>query len=88
MITKNSLYEQTDYFLGGVQRRYLLSNGWELSALNCSKLHDYNFAWEIALINPTGEISYDTPIADDVMIFHNDEDANEFINKAIRWGSA
>lgn len=72
----------------GVQRIYTLPNGYKLSLVNAPMLHAYPFAWEAAVMNPNGALSYSTPLTDDVEVFMSDEDANEFIQRAIDWASA
>ena len=37
--------------------------------------------WEVALINPDGNIDYDTPITDDVIKCYSVEEVNEIINR-------
>lgn len=92
MITDDMLLKETPHrFLSGIQRLYKLPNNYGLSLLNSKELHDFEFAWEAAVIEPSqdsedfGCLSYDTPLTDDVEVFYSDEEANAFIEKAKLW---
>jgi hypothetical protein len=80
LTSKNLVSEEPH--LGGVQRIYKFKNGWGLSLVNSSRIHAYTFAWEAAVLNPDGELSYDTAITLDIEVFHSDEETNAFIKKA------
>ncbi len=79
----------------GVQRIYKLENGYGLSVVNPPALHSYPFAWEVAVLKLLNtdpeeiefELTYDTPLTDDVEVFSNTPDTNEFIHKAAIWAS-
>lgn len=74
--------------IGGVQRIYRFNDGHGLSLVNSEMLHDYDFAWEAAVLRDVFDdgsfvcIDYDTGLTDDVEIFMSDEDANYFIERA------
>lgn len=76
--------------LGGVQRLYRFQNGFGLSVVNSSMLHAYSFAWEAAVLENVTEngsdfdLTYDTPLTDDVEVFMDDSEANAFIKRAIK----
>lgn len=78
---------QTD--ISGTQRLYRFPDGHGLSVVNGPMLHHYPFAREIAVLADVTEdgtsfaLTYDTELTDDVETFSTDEEANEFILKAI-----
>ena len=67
---------------GSMQREYMFPNGWGLSLINSPRAHGYRFAWEAAVLNPKGELDYSTELTSDVEVFMDDEEANEFIERA------
>ena len=79
---------------GGTQRVYRYANGCGLSLVNSTILHPYPFAWEAAVLRNVSEngakfeLTYDTELTDDVIVFHTEEMANEFIKRAERVLSA
>jgi len=92
---KNLLLEKPHIhaFIGGVQRIYRFKGG-GLSAVNGKSLHNYPFAWEIAVlkgVSDSGEyddLDYSTPLTEDVEVFDTDEEANAFIEKARKYFEA
>ena len=76
---------------GGEARYYRLPNGYGLSVQSDKMLHAYPFAWEIAVCKGMGEdglfedLTYDTPLTDDVEVFYTDAEANAFISRAKAW---
>ena len=74
--------------IGGVQRLYRFKSGYGLSAVNSRMLHVNPFAWEIAILENMSEdgerfsLTYDTELTNDVEVFENDEETNDFIKKA------
>lgn len=78
---------------GSVQRIYRFANGHGLSVVNNPVLHSYPFAWEAAVIGDVDDeggfsgLRYDTPLTEDVEVFYTDEEANDFIDRAARWGN-
>lgn len=81
MITDDMLIDERPH-LGGVHRVYRLPNGYGLSLINSQMVHAYQFAWEAAVRTPNGHLTYETPLTEDVEVFFNEEDANEFIARA------
>ena len=78
-------------FMGGEQVIYDLGNGYGLSLINSPMAHIYSFAWEAAVVSePTAvgfkDLSYDTPLTQDVEVFSTEEEANAFIERALVWG--
>lgn len=69
----------------GVQRNYALPNGYELSLINNPDAHIFPYAWEGAVINPDNRLDYDTPLTNDVEVFHTEEQAEAWIIRAIEW---
>jgi len=71
--------------LSGTQRIYRFPSGYGLSLVNSPMLHFYQFAWEAAVLRDVSEdglsfqLTYSTPLTDDVEVFETDEEANEFI---------
>ncbi len=69
----------------GKQHIYRFPSGFGLSLVNAPMLHHYSFAWEAAVLKDVSEdgeqfeLTYDTPLTDDVEVFDTDEEANEFI---------
>ncbi len=76
--------QQHSHLDWGRQRRYDLANGYGLSLVDGPALHGYPFAWEAAILK-NGQIVYDTPFTDDVLVFMSDEETNDFIHTAIAW---
>jgi hypothetical protein len=78
----------------GVQRIYKLPNSFGLSLVNVPALRSYPFAWEAAVLTDVkdngdfGELTYDTPLTNDVEVFMTTGAANSFINRAIEWASS
>lgn len=76
--------------LDGVQRLYRVGR-YGLSLVNGPMLHGYPFAWEAAVLDfgspdgAKGNLTYDTPLTNDVEVFYSDEEANDFIAKAFDW---
>lgn len=73
--------------IGNEQVIYALPNGYELSCVNSPMLHAYPYAWEIAVFDKNGALTYDTPLTDDVEVFGSDDEANSFIIHAIQWAN-
>lgn len=75
-------------YVGGVQRLYIMPNGYGLSLVNSSMLHSYPFAWEAAVVaglrtdGHFDDLVYTTELTNDVVTFQSDEEANEFIEHA------
>lgn len=72
---------KSDFDLGGVQIIYKFPNGFGASCLNSKILHFYPFAWEIAVLDKNGELTYDTPVTSDVVIVDDDDEANEVLKQ-------
>lgn len=69
----------------GTQRIYRYGD-WGLSLLNGPIIHSFAFAWEAAVLRFEGEeftLDYSTPLTSDVEVFQTDEEANEFIHRAL-----
>lgn len=71
-----------------------MPNGFGLSVVNNPILHSRPYAWKIVVVSDMhddgsfNEITYDTPLTSVVYqpeVFYTDDDANEFIAKAIEW---
>ncbi len=73
--------------LAGAKESYDIGNGYRLSCINSPLAHIYSFAWEIAIINEKGELDYQTPLTSDVEVFQTDEEANDFIFRAVEWAN-
>jgi hypothetical protein len=68
MTTKNNTLEVRAHPEGGIQKRYTFPNGMGASVV----MHpgSYGFVrglWELAVLDREGNITYDTPITDDVL---------------------
>lgn len=93
MLTDDFLILETprDTSIGGVHRIYRFPCGAGLSLVNAALLHSYPFAWEAAVLKDVDEactnfyLDYTTPLTNDVVVFINDEDANDFIRKATEY---
>ena len=67
---------------GGVQKIYKFPNGYGASVV-CSP---YSYGgdmglWEIAVFDKEGNLTYETPITDDVIGHLNDDEVIEVLNK-------
>ena len=82
MLTDRYLVGEYRNCIGGVQRLYLFASGYGLSLINSPIAHAYPYAWEAAVLDPDGDIAYDTPLAEDVVVFRTDDEANAFIEQA------
>ena len=91
MLTDRNLVWEREHpvaCVGGIQRVYRFANGNGLSFVNGQMLHISPFAWEAAVLQGVSEdgkvfdLTYDTPLTDDVEIFDSDEEANAFIERA------
>ncbi len=75
--------------LGGRQLIYRFKDGHGLSVVNSPLLHNYPFAWEIAVLENVSEdgnkfsLTYDTSLTTDVEVFQTETAAAAFIRKAI-----
>lgn len=81
-LTNDYLEEERGNRIGGTQRIYKFPSGYGLSLINSPMAHAYPFAWEAAVLAPDGQLSYDTPLTQDVEVFQTDDEANAFIQKA------
>ena len=89
MLTDDYLICERDAGISGTQRIYRFPDGHGLSVVNGPAIHCYSFAREIAVLENVSEdggsfvLTYDTTLTDDVETFSTDEEANDFILKAI-----
>lgn len=74
--------------MGGVQRIYVLGNGYRLSAINAPKAHSYAYAWEFGVVNDTGYLDYSTSLTDNVVVCRTDSEADRFIERAYAWAQS
>lgn len=90
-LTDRNLLEEHPHLafpISGSQRIYRFSGGFGLSAVNPPELHSRPFAWEVAVLENVTEdgaefnLTYKTPLTNDVEIFSSDDDTNAFIEKA------
>lgn len=79
MLTNENLVSESIHQLGGLQRIYKFGERFGLSLVNSEMCHCYEFAWEAAVLID-GKISC-IPLGD-VVVFSNDDEANDFILKA------
>ena len=73
--------------LGISRSRIPLANGFELSRVTGSILHSFPFHCESAIIAPSGEIDYSTPLTDDVEVRITPEEEEEFLARAHAWAA-
>lgn len=68
---------------GGVQKLYRFGNGYGASVLRCSYSYGYeDDLWEMSVIKWDGDVFdmvFDTPIADDVLGYLDEDDVNEVL---------
>lgn len=89
-LTNENLVSERKHFGGGVQKIYRFANGFGLSVVNSPILHSYPFAWEIAVVKNLTEdgnsfdLTYDTPLTNDVEVFMDSATANDFIEHAAK----
>ena len=90
LTSEDLLLERPNLYVGGVQRIYRFKNGYGLSLINGPLAHAYPFAWEAAVLEDVSEdgnnfeLTYDSPLTDDIIVFSSDEEANAFIRRAKR----
>ena len=83
MKTFNDLeFTQLDPFMNGVQSRVLFENGYGASVVR----HEYSYGgkdglYELAVLSNEGELTYDTPITNDVLGYLTDKDVTEVLIK-------
>jgi hypothetical protein len=88
MLTDEGLLVSKPHPMGGEQRIYRWAKGRGLSLVNCPRLHNWEFAWEAAVLRNVSDngsrfdLTYETELSGDVEVFDNDEQANEFIARA------
>ena len=91
MITKAHMVEEKPNAIGGVQRLYRVGN-WGLSVIDSPMAHSFRYAWEAAVLKYDADgnwhLTYDTPLTQDVEVFFNDDEANEFLDRAFAWFEA
>ena len=77
----------TEHDFGGVLYRFKFDNGYGASVIK----HRYSYGsdqdlWELAVLdsfdrNPNGELTYDTPITDDVVGYLTDEEVRNLLEQ-------
>ena len=90
MLTNENLLKERNHpgGIGGVQRLYRFKSGYGLSLVNSPMLHPYPFKWEAAVLKDMSEdgekfeLTYDTELTDDVEVFYNEGETNDFIKNA------
>lgn len=88
-LTDKNLVSERQAGISGTQRIYRVGD-YGLSLVNGPMLHGYPFAWEAAVLDFRGdgkhfELTYATPLSNDVEVFQTDEAANAFIERAFTW---
>lgn len=88
-LTETNLVQERSH-LDGVQRLYR-DGRYGLSLVNGPMLHGYDFAWEAAVLDYGSadggrfNLTYETPLTNDVEVFSTDDEANAFIARAFDW---
>jgi len=66
----------------GVQKVYQFENGYGASVIS----HDYSYGgkkglWELAILDSTGSLCYDTGITEDVVGYLNDPEVDRYLRR-------
>ena len=83
MKTFNDLeFKELDSFYNGVQSRVFFDNGYGASVVK----HDYSYGgkdglYELAVLDKNGELTYDTPITNDVIGYLREVDVTDVMEK-------
>ena len=88
--------EREDRILGsGIVRVYKLPNGYGLNGINTPLAHKFPYAWEFAVLEPApsehydfGDVVFDTPLTSTIKVCRTEEEAAQFIKKAVEWASS
>lgn len=66
----------------GIQYKYYADNGYGASIIQTTGSYGSKQGlWELAVLDSTGEITYNTPITDDVLGYLTEEEVNETLKK-------
>lgn len=82
MITFNDLKFEKWPDMGGVYCRIQFENGWGASIVK----HQYSYGgprglYELAVLGSDGELSYESPITNDVLGYLSEDDVARYVNE-------
>jgi hypothetical protein len=82
MITFNDLKFEKWPDMGGIFCRIQFENGWGASIVK----HQYSYGgpnglYELAVLDSNGELSYESPITDDVLGYLSEDDVARYVNE-------
>lgn len=85
MLIDIGLVKERPNEIGGIQRIYRWGR-YGASCINAEIAHAYEFKWEVAILRYFNDddkevICYDSGLTEDVEVFMNDLDTNEFLLK-------
>lgn len=80
---------KTNAGMGGVQHLFQFGNGYGASVVS----HQYSYGgpaglWELAVLDASGDLTYETPITDDVLGHLTDQDVTDALDKIAALSSA
>ena len=72
----------TDPFMSGVRSRMMFENGFGVSVVS----HTYSYGgkaglFEVAVLNKNGDLTYDTPVTNDVVGYLNPDEVTEIMEQ-------
>ncbi len=65
--------------------RIPLPNGYALSRIDMPMAHVFPYHCEFAVVGPDGNLNYETPLTDDVVVCLSQDEEDAFLIEAFKW---